>query len=66
MCQIKRLWSHGKIYLASSNKEIHELPDLTMPFDYPMQVYQGTCKFTIKDEEWTVTIFCRLKGVVEP
>ena len=68
MCKIKRLWSHGKIYVASSNKEIHELPDLTMPFDHSMQVCQGTCKFRIKDEEWriSVTIFCCLKAVVKP
>ena len=43
-------------------KEIHELRDLTMPFDHPTQICQG--KFTIKDEELRIsTIFlCRLKG----
>ena len=37
--------------MAKFIKEIHELPDLTMPFDHPVQVCQGTCKFAVKDEE---------------
>ena len=67
MCKIKRE-SLGKIYLASilAHKEIHELRDLTMPFNHPTQLCQD--KLTIKDVELRISIIisCRLKGVVKP
>ena len=71
MCKIKREWSLGKIYLASSTeaKEIHELRDLTIRHSIIQRNLLCQDKFTIKDVKLRISIIIissRLKGVVKP